>query len=154
MQVYGRLSLTPISRVSLCLLTNQIAIAFIWATQAARFTTSQGQRSVSKWIAGRSPRLLAILGERNSLEIYAMCTGEEDSLSQAQSDVYLNEYQRQKLRKALNKDVETFLKSGGKITECEPRQHQKIRITKQWLSEFTWKLKADQDEYKKKQKSV
>ena len=72
-----------------------------------------------------------------------MCTGEEDSLSQAQSDVYLNEYQRQQLRIALNKDVETFLKSGGKITECEPRKDQRLQI-KDWISKLTWKLRVEQ----------
>jgi len=149
MQVYGRLSLTPISRVSLCLLTNQIAIAFIWATQAARFTTSQDRSSALIWIAGGSPRLLAILGERNSLEIYAMCTGEEDSLSQAQSDVYLNEYQRQKLRKALNKDVEEFLKSGGKITECPPRTDLKLEKKKGWFSRLTWSIRQDKNNNEK-----
>ena len=65
-----------------------------------------------------------------------------------------SQIEKERLRKKLSRDIKKFLKSGGKITECEPRQHQKIKITKQWLSEFTWKLKADQDEYKKKQESV
>ena len=56
-----------------------------------------------------------------------------------------NRAEKERLRKKLSRDVQSFLSSGGSITECEPRQDPKIRITKEWISKFTWKLKADQD---------
>ena len=64
-----------------------------------------------------------------------------------------NNAEKDRLRAELRQDVESFLSSGGKITECEPRKDQRLKI-KNWISKLTWKLRVEQLEHQKKQESI